>query len=176
MKELYINQNELFQLSLLNQCPGCTCCEKGGTPIVGQKEQKIISQESGKDYFKKIIVENGEEYFIIGYNKDGSERNLSKDPCPYFTNERLCSIHKIKPLDCFLYPLKPFFQSADDKEPIWALDHQCPAAANLSDAFHQTALKVGRQFLKQFLPTQLAHYVKNYNTWIPKGGNIKKGQ
>ena len=161
-----ISSDKRNKLSLLDLCRTCTfmCCNSG-TPLVSAEEVKEIVRRSGFDYFKKIQTENGEEYFIIGYKKDGSERDLSQEPCPYLAEDRTCSIHAFKPLDCVLYPLKPFYRTPENVEAEWVLDERCPAMPHLSSDFLSLAIELGQKFLKRFGPAILAHYVKHFNPW-----------
>ena len=86
---------------------GCTgdCC-KHGTPYVLLEERDFIVALTQTDYF----VRNG-NHFFIGKNQDGSERDLSKDPCPYFRDGCKLQELRVKPFDCSIHPL---FARRDD--------------------------------------------------------------
>jgi hypothetical protein len=79
------NDNANEKLSLKDCCWNCNahCCLHGGTPIACFKEVRVISKKGNKNYFKNIKGTLGEDYFIIGYNQDGTDRNLDSGPCPY---------------------------------------------------------------------------------------------
>ena len=83
---------------------GCTavCCDRG-SPYVRPEERDRIVRDMGVDVF----VPEGEHY-LIGKNTDGSLRDLETEPCPFLTDDRLCSIQQAgyeKPDDCSMHPL-----------------------------------------------------------------------
>ncbi|MBI2579856.1 MAG: hypothetical protein HYW27_03065 [Candidatus Aenigmarchaeota archaeon] len=71
------------KMSLLSHCRTCSfmCCSRGGSPIISGEEREEIIRKSGADYFIEIGTENGETYFVIELNRDGSRRDLNSDPC-----------------------------------------------------------------------------------------------
>ncbi len=81
--------------------PGCTgdCCRRG-SPYVLEEERNFIVALTQTDYF----VRNG-NHFFIGKNQDGSERDLSKDSCPYFSEGCKLQELRVKPFDCSIHPL-----------------------------------------------------------------------
>ncbi len=80
---------------------GCTgdCC-RHGSPYVLIEERDLIVAKAGEDYFTK-----SNNHFFIGRNQDGSERDLSKDSCPYFNEGCQLQELRVKPFDCSIHPL-----------------------------------------------------------------------
>jgi hypothetical protein len=62
-----------------------------------------------------------------------------------------------------LYPLKPIYSILGKLE--FVLDKQCPASKNLSKDFVEFAIKLSGEFLNNFKPIDIIHYVENFNKW-----------
>lgn len=151
------------KMSLLGICSTCNCC-KSGSPIVSDVERECIITQTGNDYFTKVKTKNEESYFIIGKNKNGGLRDLSKDLCPYFSQEKKCTIQEVKPLDCVLYPIKPVYESLC-VNPYVVVDTRCSASEKLSIEFYTISSGLVKKFLNQFTPSQLEHYITYINRW-----------
>ena len=74
------------------RCDRCgRCCRE--IPDIGltNKDIERISDYLGTSMERMIVFEEG--------------RPLLKSPCPFYKSEIGCTIHVVKPLACFLYPL-----------------------------------------------------------------------
>lgn len=56
-------------------------------------------------------------------------------PCPFIENDRICTIHTHKPLDCRTFPLLPSLNSSHELE--WLLCESCPSLDFLNPAFSE---------------------------------------
>jgi Fe-S-cluster containining protein len=152
-------------LSLLQHCRCChvRCCATG-SPIVSSEERAEIIRHTRRDCFVPLGPETEPGAFVIGRYSDGRLRDLGSEPCPYLDGEGACSINAFKPLDCKLYPLKPFYRPGGNR-PELAVDSRCPAVVHLSTPYLEVALKQERRFVTQFSQNHLEAYVRQWNSW-----------
>jgi Fe-S-cluster containining protein len=152
-------------LSLLQHCRCChVCCCATGSPIVSSEERSEIIGHTTRDCFVPLGPETEPGAFVIGRRSDGRLRDLGSEPCPYLDDEGACSINAYKPLDCKLYPLKPFYRHGGNR-PELAVDSRCPAVIHLNTPYLDVALKQEGKFLTQFSQDHLETYVRQWNSW-----------
>jgi len=68
-------------------------------PSLTHKERQQILKAGFPDYFKKIQ----KDLYVI--------KSDSASKCPYLKEDYLCSIHKVKPNLCKLFPVVPFYKN-----------------------------------------------------------------
>jgi hypothetical protein len=136
----------------LSSCTG-DCCEHG-TPAVLADERERILAATGIDTF---VEWQDTGLYIIGKLADGSDRDLARDACPYFTEERRCALQEqdpgLKPRDCYIHPL---FLAPDGG--LAVCTNCCDAYKNLSSVFIQEARAIA-----QTIPREQRHLIYELN-------------
>ena len=111
--------------SVLPHCLRCPnelhCCSRASTIVVMPDEVDKIVQRTGRSDLLK--AETSTLFTIV---------KIPGEPCPFLSQDRLCSIYDIRPRDCRSWPLT-FNREANG----YVLDMGCPAAQRgcLSEQF-----------------------------------------
>lgn len=151
------------QLSLLKYCKECgaKCCitkEFFGTPILSEEEVSRIQKFTDKGCFTKVISPVDETYYII-QEQEGTKR------CAFLTEENLCFIQAVKPLDCLCYPVKAIWKA---DLIMFVIDEQCPAASHRTVEFTLKAVKMACKSLRRFDAETYEHWLVNHIGWLEK--------
>lgn len=118
-------------LALARQISGSVPCDEVGCrtgcePGHGTNELLLLPGE--REYIEERLDEplkfDKREYPGLG------EITVQSEPCPYLTDDHLCSIYAERPLDCRTYPLilHVGHVSRDNVRMRFAIDPACPAS------------------------------------------------
>jgi Uncharacterised protein family (UPF0153). len=107
-------------------CPShIHCCTRPDNVVIVREEEKPYLEEA-YEALKRSTAASGYDN-NLQFKDLGEGLSLLKDNngrCPMFTEDRKCSVHANKPLDCLLWPT--MFAVDKDNGPV-ALDVKCPA-------------------------------------------------
>lgn len=123
IKEAYKLTSKLFN-NIGVVCRGCdTCCRTYGWLL--KDEAKQLSKRG-----YPIVEINNKLYCIDSFKiNNHKKRVLEKIPICRFYKNKKCQIHKNKPFDCRLYPLKLIFENG---KPVWVISLGCKYVSKLN--------------------------------------------
>jgi len=104
------------------------CCKY---PFVLPEEREVIVKKTGllkKRFFKK---------------RDGGYFVINRDPCP-FLKKGECSIEKIKPLCCRVFPL---VLSIEGDKFEWTVSEDCPLSSQVPESYFRKARGIEKKLL-----------------------------
>jgi len=124
-------------LKICGEC-GAHCCKYGGTTATKEEVDKIV--HAG---FKNNFLKISDNAYITEWGEDGI--------CPYL-NDKVCSIHKIRPLLCRCFPLF----KAENNNALF-IQH-CPLSGYLT----KKEIEESKELLK-IVPAELINASNEYN-------------
>ena len=138
--------------SLYAHCKVCPkeshCCYRAPTIVVLPEEHKAIVERTHRP---NAFVKESTGFFTI--------KKAPGEPCPFLTEERLCSVYDIRPIDCRSWPLTLNRAANPEKQLLEDLD--CPPVRRglLSHKFEKAAQailsKIPEKYREKFV--QLVH-------------------
>lgn len=139
-------------------CKHCDlCCFTYGwiLPSESSKYSKVTNLMTIND--EVICFDSFEE------NKYG-EKILDKIPRCKFYKEKGCQIHKIKPFDCLLYPVKVLYLSEEKRYAI-VLSLDCPFTESLSEESRKALISKLISFFSSMPPKTKLEYFRLVKEW-----------
>jgi len=138
--------------SLYVHCRVCPkenhCCYRAPTIVVLPQEAKLLIERTGRP---DLLIAEGDGFFSI--------KKAPGEPCPFLTEERLCGVYHIRPIDCRSWPLTLNI-SANPEEQLLE-DLGCPPVQQraLSKGFEKASQvilsKIPEKYRRKF--TELVH-------------------
>lgn len=112
---------DMLYTDIFSSCLSCSykCCQ-GFINVLPREIENIV------DNGIEIIEINDEVYFLNNFEKDEKDipvLNVFAPKCLMRDCEKKCTINKIKPIVCSLYPIIP--DRAEDGKLVWALHLDC---------------------------------------------------
>jgi Fe-S-cluster containining protein len=120
------------------------CCYRAPTIVVLPEEAKLLLERTGRP---DLLIDEGDGFFSI--------KKAPGEPCPFLTEERLCGVYGIWPIDCRSWPLT-LNVAANPQEQL-VEDLGCPPVQQrqLSRGFEQAAQlilsKIPEKYRKKFV-------------------------
>jgi len=150
LKKAYKIANKLFP-NVGKICKNCnTCCRTYGW----------LLKEEAEDFIKKkypVIELNKDIFCMDSFKKDkNGKRIINRIPKCIFYRDEKCTIHKNRPLDCRLYPIKIKFK--DDKG-IIGVSLGCKYILSLSEKEKNKLYKRVINFFKEAPKETIKEYV-----------------
>lgn len=124
------------------------CCYRAPTIVVLPEEAKLLVERTGR---ADLLIDEGDGFFSI--KKEPGE------PCPFLTEERLCGVYDIRPIDCRSWPLT-LNATANPQEQLLE-DLDCPPVQQraLSKGFEKASQvilsKIPEKYRRRFV--ELVH-------------------
>lgn len=135
-----IKRTEAPEVSLIDQGCNANCCRHGSPYILPKERESILAVVGSRN---DVFIPDG-NHFVIGRNKDGSTRNLDREPCPFLTDNSLCELQvrdpDLKPLDCLMHPIFPKMDEAGKVS--LRVTNCCSACRSLTPNFRQRARRL----------------------------------
>ena len=139
-------------LELWTHCKKCIdgCCYRGVPLVTSAERERIIAEHP--DHFEPF----GNNFVIPKPN----------GYCPYLELDTgRCSIHEVKPVDCQIYPLDPFYNGENIE---FVVDTPCPASRHLTPEFINAAMSLAQKWIKLFPRPEFEDYFERYKKSNPR--------
>jgi len=146
--------NRIFQ-DISNSCKNCNqCCFTYGWLLPSEIEN-----------YDSVVDINDCVYCLDSFEKNSQgERILEKIPrCKYYGKNE-CQIHKMKPFDCVLYPVKVLYNTKS-KSFLAVLSLDCPYIESLSITRRKALLKKLEQYFDKMDFNLRQEYFEMVKQW-----------
>jgi len=129
------------------QCKNGCCVSFFEKLHITAQEKELLEQEAKKRNLK-IKISKEKSFAIKNEHADNFIYFLAL-PCPFYEVDLGCTIHKIKPVMCKIYPLRNIKQISK-KEYYFVIDHKCSWVKNNPEVFENPYRNLFKIFKTEF--------------------------